>query len=137
MVLRIALVICTQLLVWYFFLNFIWALSSIWNTKKLTLKYCKYLSSYLVPIAVFLSIYMGGYYSFGAIIFLFILIPFVELFTKLDTSNMTAIEEDVAKEDRIYDYLLYFLVPFQFLILIYFLYTVSTGHFETYELAEW
>lgn len=89
------------------------------------LKYLKYLSAYLIPIIALLSIYWGGYYSYSAVILLFVVLPTIELFTNGDTSNLSEVEEEIAGADRFYDYLLYFLVPFQFMILAYFLYRVG------------
>ncbi len=47
---------------------------------------------------------------------------------------MNEVEEAMAKDDRFYDYLLYLLVPFQYLILAYFLYRISTPNLEVYEI---
>jgi alkane 1-monooxygenase len=98
------------------------------------LKYFKYLCAYLVPAVVVLSIYLRGYYSYSALIFVFGLVPLIELFTRVDTYNLNAVEEAIAKEDSFYDYLLYLLVPVQFLILAFFLYRVSDTDLATYEI---
>jgi alkane 1-monooxygenase len=82
---------------------------------------------------VVFSLYMGGYFSYSAVVFVFVIVPVIELFTSVDTSNMDEVEEAIAKDDRFYDYLLYTLVPVQFLILAYFLYRVSTPGLELYE----
>jgi len=98
------------------------------------LSYLKYLCAYLVPVMVLFSLYMGVFFSYGAVIFVFIIVPFIELFTSVDTSNMNKVEEAIAKDDQFYDYLLYLLVPFQFLILAYFLYRISIPNLELYEI---
>lgn len=97
------------------------------------LDYLKYLSAYIVPLVAVFSIYQGGYFSFSALILVFGLIPFLELFTNGSTVNMDEIEESMAKEDRFYDYLLYGLVPFQFFVLILFLYQVGDSSLMLYE----
>jgi alkane 1-monooxygenase len=98
------------------------------------LSYLKYLCAYLVPVIALFSLYVGGFFSYSAIIFVFIIVPFIELFTSVDTSNMNKVEEAIAKDDQFYDYLLYLLVPFQFLILAYFLYRVSNPNLELFEI---
>lgn len=98
------------------------------------LSYLKYLCAYLVPVMALFSIYMGGVFSYSAIIFVFGFVPFVELFTSVDTSNMDEVEEAIARDDRFYDYLLYLLVPFQFLTIAYFLFRVNSPNLELYEI---
>lgn len=88
----------------------------------------KYALVYTTPLIVLLSIYSENYWSFSAVLVLFVLIPFLELFTKGSTKNLEKIEEDIAKEDKIYDWLIYGLVPLQYIILFYFLYQVSNEH---------
>ncbi len=85
----------------------------------------KYFFVYVTPILVFVSIYLGGIYSYIAIIYVFGLIPFLELFFSGTTQNMNEIEESLAIHDRWYDLLLYSLVPVQVALLIYFLYSVD------------
>lgn len=96
-------------------------------------KYLKYLAAYSLPAVVLFSLFAGGWWSYSAIFYLFILIPFFELFTRGATHNMSALEEELAKEDRVYDYLLYGLVPVQFALLGYFLFRVSTPDMLLFE----
>jgi alkane 1-monooxygenase len=85
----------------------------------------KYILVYITPILVFVSIYLGGLYSYIAIIYVFGLIPFLEFFFSGTTQNMNEVEESLALKDRWYDLLLYSLVPIQVALLIYFLYRVD------------
>ena len=85
----------------------------------------KYVLVYITPILVFVSIYLGGLYSYIAIIYVFGLIPFLEFFFSGTTQNMNDVEESLAVKDRWYDFLLYSLVPIQVALLIYFLYRVD------------
>jgi alkane 1-monooxygenase len=91
------------------------------------LRALKYLFVYLTPAVVFFSIWKGGYWSNTAVIFLFGVLPFLELFTKGSTNNLTDFEEEVVKNDAIYDWLLYSLVPIQYFLLIYFLINISSA----------
>lgn len=101
---------------------------------SLSLKYFKYLGAHMVPALVVFSIYMGGYFTFTALIVLFGVLPFIEWFTSGDTTNMTKLEEEIAKEDIVYDILLYLLFPLQYFTLGYFLYSVSAIDLHMYEI---
>lgn len=92
----------------------------------------KFLLVYLIPLIVLLSIYSENYGSFSAVVFIFMVIPFFELFTKGSTKNFNKIEEEIAKEDKLYDWILYGLVPMQYFILGYFLYQVSNENLSLY-----
>ncbi len=96
-------------------------------------RHIKYLSAYLVPLVVIFSIFKGGYFSFTAVIFLFGFIPLIELFTSVNDKNLGSIEDEMAKEDKWFDYLLYGLAPFQFLVLIYFLFRISGSSLALHE----
>jgi alkane 1-monooxygenase len=89
------------------------------------LRSLKFSLVFSVPIVVLFSIYSENYWSFSTVVFIFLIIPFFELFTKGSTKNLTKIEEEIAKEDKLYDWLLYILVPTQYFILGFFLYQVS------------
>ncbi len=92
----------------------------------------KYVLVYTTPLIVLLSIYSGNEWSFSAVILLFGIIPFLELFTKGSAINLEKVEEELAKEDKRYDWLLYGLVPLQYIILVYFLYQVSLENLPLY-----
>jgi alkane 1-monooxygenase len=89
------------------------------------LRSLKFSLVFSVPTVVIFSIYSENYRSFSTVVCIFLIIPFLELFTKGNTKNLTKIEEEIAKEDTLYDWLLYILLPTQYFILGYFLYQVS------------
>ncbi len=53
------------------------------------------------------------------------IIPLIELFTTGSDQNLSEIEEEMAKKDLFYDFLLYSMVPLQYFILGYFLFQIS------------
>ena len=65
----------------------------------------KYLFVYIVPAVVIFSISSSGIWTFTALIVLFGILPFAELFTKGSTENMTQAEEDIALKNVTYDLL--------------------------------
>lgn len=80
---------------------------------------------YVTPAVVLYSLWAADAWAFTAVIVLFGFIPLLELFTKGSQENLSEAEEAVMKEDKIYDFFLYSLLPLQYLILWYFLNQVS------------
>ena len=81
---------------------------------------------YISPIVIIFSLSRNDYWSYFSVIYVFVLIPFFELFTKANQNNLSKIEEEVAAKDSLYDWILYALVPIQYIILLLFLYQVSS-----------
>ena len=75
---------------------------------------------------------MANYWSYAAVAFNFLFIPLVEIFTTGSVKNVDKLEEEVAKEDRFYDWLLYGLVPLQYVIMVYFLYQITNENLPVY-----
>jgi alkane 1-monooxygenase len=80
---------------------------------------------YILPLLT----YLGAWFSFHStgivvwlpVLYAFVLIPLLELVTRPDERNMTAAEEAIAKDDLFYDWLLYMIVPLQYVALFFFL----------------
>ncbi len=87
----------------------------------------KYSLVYLVPAVVAVSLAVRNEWSFAAVVFLFGVLPVLELFLKPDPRNLDAAQEAVAREDRLYDLILYSLVPIQWGLLLFFLVQVSAA----------
>jgi alkane 1-monooxygenase len=81
----------------------------------------KYISPFIVLLGSFFSFRYTGFLTFAPVIYAFGIIPLIELFLKPETSNLSAAEEEVAKADKTYDYILYIIVPAQYALLILFL----------------
>jgi len=90
----------------------------------------KYLPMYIGPGVVLFSLYMQNIWSFFAVIFVFVLIPIVEIFTTGTKENMNKVEEELAKKDPLYDYLIWTLVPIQYCFLVYFLHIMSSNEYS-------
>jgi alkane 1-monooxygenase len=89
----------------------------------------KYFIAYLLPIIVFISLQQTGYKSFLALFVFFVLLPLIELFVKPNNSNFTRAHSKVEKKKKIYDWILYLILPIQYALLIYFLFNVSQTEF--------
>ncbi len=93
----------------------------------------KYLTALSVPLAAFLSIYLGGIWVFITPVYAFLFLPVLEFLWPPDIKNLSATEEEIAKKDPVYDFLLYLFVPAQYGLLLFFLITVHDAHLRIYE----
>ncbi|MCF8464204.1 MAG: alkane 1-monooxygenase [Flavobacteriales bacterium] len=99
------------------------------------LKMLKYLFVYTAPLVAGLGFYFKGPWTWALPIYAYGVIPLVELLNKGTVKNMSEMEEEVAKKDRIYDYMIYSMVPLQWFMFIFFMYTVEQGGMKAYEYA--
>jgi alkane 1-monooxygenase len=94
---------------------------------------------YLLP----LILYIGAIRSFHAqgievwfpLIFAWVALPLFELFIKRNAKNLEAAEEEMAKEDKTYDLILYLIVPLQFIGLYFFLKNISNESLTWYDIT--
>lgn len=84
-------------------------------------KALKYALPLLMYLASWRSFHASGIVVWFPVIFGFVLIPFLELLIAPDSTNMDAAEEEMAKQDRVYDWILYMAVPLQYFSLFLFL----------------
>jgi alkane 1-monooxygenase len=94
----------------------------------------KYLLVYITPAVVIFSIASNHLLTFSAIILLFGVIPILELFTVGSTKNLSEEEEMETKQSKFYDFILYSLVPLQYLILILFLFRIQDTNLSIVEI---
>lgn len=87
----------------------------------------KYLSPITIYILAYFSFTKEGIYTWLPMMYAWVLIPVVELFIHPDEKNMSAAEEEVAKQDKLYDYMLYTFVVLQFAALYIFLKSFYSG----------
>jgi alkane 1-monooxygenase len=69
----------------------------------------------------FLAFNNTGILCWVPLIYVFFFIPILELFIAPDPKNMDAIEEQLAKDNKIYDIIIWLTVPLQYVLLIMFL----------------
>ena len=85
------------------------------------IKALKYGLVFLIPFGLIHGIYAGGWYTFAVPIYAFVVIPLLELLFKPDGSNASRAELEMRKKDRLYDWMLYAIVPLLYLGLFLFL----------------
>tara|TARA_Y100000994_G_scaffold110815_1_gene91074 strand:+ start:1504 stop:2544 length:1041 start_codon:yes stop_codon:yes gene_type:complete len=84
-------------------------------------KFLKYFLALTVPLLAYFSFNGTGIITYAPMIEAFLLIPILELFFKPNSNNLSNAEEEMAKEDKSYDMVLYLLVPVIYFLLWEFL----------------
>lgn len=94
---------------------------------------------FLLPFSLFVLAYLAftqkGWLIASPVIYAFGFIPLVELLIPLSKENMTEAEEKIAKEDRLYDWWLYIIVPLQYAALAFFLFSMQEEGLTGWEKA--
>ncbi len=99
------------------------------------MKDLKYLLAFIPMLAVYLGIYLGGYWTFSGVIIAFVFIPLIEQVSTGSTQNFLSEEESNLLSIRFFDILLYLNVPLLYGLIIYYFWTISLGQSATYELV--
>lgn len=95
----------------------------------------KYLLAYLLPLAGYLGLYLGGIWSFGSIYVAFVLLPLLEFVLPTRTDSHAPEEEGERNQLRFFDFLLYFNLPLLYGAIFYLLFIVTTRELAGYELT--
>lgn len=85
----------------------------------------KYVAAFIVPLLALLSFYSTGLVAYTGIIFLYALVPIVEQIFPPNRYNFNKVERELAKEDVIYDWITYLIVPLHLYVVYCFLITIS------------
>lgn len=94
---------------------------------------------YLIPLILFIGA-IHSFHSNGIVVWLplflaWFFIPLLELFIKPKAANMSDAEEELAKQDKLYDFILYLVVPLQFTALYFFLKNINDPALNWYDIA--
>ena len=93
----------------------------------------KYLSILSLPLTIYVAFTNLGALTFFPFIYVFGLIPSVELLLKPNERNMELTEEALIKNDPFYDWLIYCTIPIQLGVLIWYLIILDTQVLAVYE----
>ncbi len=85
----------------------------------------KYFLAYSLPVLAYLSFHSYGWVTFAPMIEAFLFIPLFEIFLKPSERNLSEIEEEMIKEDPIYDWMIYVIVPITFFLAFDFFTTIQ------------
>ncbi|HPH84208.1 MAG TPA: alkane 1-monooxygenase [Ferruginibacter sp.] len=91
----------------------------------MSIRVFKYLSPVSIFVLAWVSFTHTSWFTWLPMLYAWMFIPFLELFLQPDTSNMSAAEEEMAKKNRVYDFLLYLIVVLQYGALLYFMYSMT------------
>jgi alkane 1-monooxygenase len=86
----------------------------------MSIRYFKYASVWLSIGIIMTSLVLGGKWVFVAPLYVFGLIPLIELFFGGSTVNLDKAEEEMAKKDWKYDIIVWSVVPLQFALCFFF-----------------
>ena len=95
----------------------------------------KYLSAVIIYLLAIAAFSFNGWITWAPMIYTWVLLPGLELFLNPDDKNMSAAEEDLAKANRRYDYMLYIIVPMQYAVLVYFLFAMQQNNLAWWEIT--
>jgi alkane 1-monooxygenase len=101
----------------------------------MSLRVFKYLSPCLLYAGSLVSFLTQGFGVWLPLLYAWVLIPLLELAIQPDASNLSGAEEELAKKNRWYDYMLYLVVPLQYFALGLFLYTISSTTQPWFDIA--
>jgi alkane 1-monooxygenase len=101
----------------------------------MNIKAFKYLSPLTIYILAGISFTQQGWLTWGTMLYAWFIIPFTELFINPSEKNLDAAEEEMAKQDKVYDYMLYLIVIFQFAALFLFLSSMKAVDLQWWEVA--
>ncbi len=103
-----------------------------------TLKPLIYLFGYSVPLAAAVGIYLGGVYSYAAVLLAFGLFPVLEFVLPAPRENAAESAAASLSGRRLFNAVLYLAVPVQYAIVGYLVYAVAQGlHANLFELVGW
>ncbi len=100
------------------------------NTRVL-----KFIPFFIVPLLAFVSFTQTGWLTWSLFLFVFGIVPLLELVMPADGDNLTAAEEELEKNNPWYDWVVYMIVPVHYALLIYFLLTIGSAELMSWELA--
>lgn len=98
-------------------------------------KALKYFTTFTAPITGIIALTSYGWLTFLPIFYAFAFIPFLELFLPASTKNMDKMQEEVAKNDWLFDFVIYSFIPIHYGFLFLFFYTLNDPLLTTFGLV--
>ncbi len=101
----------------------------------MALRFVKYGSVYFSISIIVASLILGGPWVFVAPIYVFMLIPLLELVLPYSEQNLDKAQEEIAKKDVKYDLMVWSVVPLQYALLFFFLNRIGDASLTWWEIA--
>ena len=91
-----------------------------------SIKAFKYVTPFILYVLSLLAFHNEGILCYAPLLYTFFAIPLVELFIKANAANLDEVEENLAKQNKLYDFILYAAVLMQYYSLWIFLQSLQT-----------
>lgn len=101
----------------------------------MSLRPLRYLPALSVPLLAAAGFLLQGLWTWALPLYAYLLVPLLELALKRDPANLEPAEAQAAKRARIYDWMLYAVVPVQWVLLGLFVLTMHAGGLAHWEAA--
>lgn len=98
-------------------------------------RFIKYALPLLLFAGIFRSFMTTGWQVWIPLLIAWVLIPLAELLLPPDAQNLEATEEEMARHDRRYDWILYSIVPLQYAALFVFLHSLADPQLSFWDIA--
>lgn len=99
------------------------------------MKDLKYLAALTIPLSAIISIALGAYWSYFTVIYVFVIIPSLELLLPQNVANLDEKTKERKSISKLFDWMLYANIPIVFGLVGYYIWSVTTFEYETYEIA--
>jgi alkane 1-monooxygenase len=100
-----------------------------------SIRVLKYGAPLLVYFGALVSFLSTGWIVYLPLAYAWVIIPLLELALPANAGNLSGAEEELARKSRLYDWMLYLIVPLQYGALGLFLYAVTRGGWSVGDLA--
>lgn len=98
-------------------------------------RFIKYALPLLLFAGIFRSFMTTGWQVWIPLLIAWVLIPLAELLLPPDAQNLEVTEEEMARHDRRYDWILYSIVPLQYAALFVFLHSLADPQLSFWDYA--
>ncbi|MBK8497668.1 MAG: alkane 1-monooxygenase [Flavobacteriales bacterium] len=103
--------------------------------RRVRFRAMRYLVTFIAPAWGIVSLLGHGLWTWALPIHGFLIVPLLELLLPHPPDNLSEEEEEAARQDPIFDVLLYLLVPMQWAILVLFFFQVGEAGLSWWEIA--
>lgn len=87
--------------------------------------YLPYLMAYLSLLIAVLGLVFNGWFTWMLLVYAFAIVPLFELFLPASESNLKVEEEKIHRKNKVYDWMIYLIVPGQWILVILFLISIQ------------
>lgn len=106
-----------------------------YSGNRMQIRALKYLMIFSNLVPAILGFTWGGPWAFALPLYAFSVLPLIEFLVPPDPKNLSEAEMELARQDKIYDFLLYLVVPAQYFMLFLFFRAVTLPDVPAYVLV--